>query len=256
MPKLSGLKKVSLALGLYAPARYFYRHVINRNKLAQYTADAAFYRSVVHPHGCLCFDVGANIGEKAESLLKAGYRVVAFEPQVDCVAELKARCGRFGGAFRAKQAAVGAAVGEAILHVHATRTMSSLAGGWHQKDVEGQVTVPVTTLDQAVAEFGVPGYVKIDVEGWELEVLKGLSRPVPLISYEYHLVEGGAESALACLDQIGRFGPVTVNISASEVLSFGFPEWVTPDEFKQRFPAEFAGRPEWFYGDIFVRAAT
>jgi hypothetical protein len=35
----------------------------------------------------------------------------------------------------------------------------------------------------------------------------------------------------------------------------GSSEWVTPDEFKLRFPAEFAGRSGWFYGDIFVKAA-
>lgn len=256
MLKLSGLKKVSLNLGLYGPARYLYRHVINRNQLAQLAANAAFFRSLVRPHGCLCFDVGANIGEMAESLLKAGYRVVAFEPQADCIAEAEARCRRFGAAFRAKQAAVGAANGEAILHVHTTRAHSSLVSGWGEKDVEGQVKIPMTTLDDAIAEFGAPGYVKIDVEGWELEVLKGLSQPVPLTSYEYHLIEGGAEAALACLDWVRRYGPVAVNITPSEELRLGFPEWVTPDEFKRRFPAEFTGRPEWSYGDIFVKAAT
>jgi FkbM family methyltransferase len=256
MYKLRLIKKVSLNLGLYGPARYLYRHLIDREQRVRLAADAALFRSLVRPHGCLCFDVGANIGEKAETLLEAGYRVVAFEPQADCMAELKARCRRFGGAFLAKQIAVGAACGEATLHVHAVRDLSSLVSGWLEKDVEGQVIVPVTTLDDAIAEFGAPAYVKIDVEGWELEVLKGLSQPVPLISFEYHLIEGGAEAALACLDRVSRYGPVAVNFTPNEELRLSFPEWVTPDEFKRRFPAEFTGRPEWFYGNIFVKAET
>jgi len=253
MPTLSELKKASLALGLYGPARYLFRHVLNRQQLAQLAADTEFFRNLINNQGCLCFDVGANIGEKSEALLTAGYRVVAFEPQADCMRELKARCNRFGESFQVRQCAVGARVGESILHVRAARSLSSLSTDWSQGDVETQVTVPVTTLDAAIAEFGTPGYIKIDVEGWELEVLKGLSQPVSLLSFEYHLIDGGAETALVCLDYVARFGDIKINIMTGEALKLGFPEWVTLDEFKGRFPAEFVGRNDWFYGDIAVR---
>jgi hypothetical protein len=45
--------------------------------------------------------------------------------------------------------------------------------------------IAVVTLDALIGEHGAPAYVKIDVEGFEVEVLAGLSRPVPLISVEY-----------------------------------------------------------------------
>jgi FkbM family methyltransferase len=256
MPTFTGLKKVSLSLGLYGPARYLYRHVLNRKKLAQLEAEAEFFRNLKIPRKCLCFDVGANIGEKTEALLTAGYSVVAFEPQADCVMEIKARCDRFGESFRVKQSAVGARVGESILHVRSTRGLSSLSDDWNQGEIETHVTVPVTTLDTAIAEFGVPGYVKIDVEGWEIEVLKGLSQPVSLLSFEYHLIEGGPEAAWECLDYLARFGAIKINITPSEALTLGYADWVTLDEFKRRFPAEYIGRKDWFYGDIFVKISS
>jgi hypothetical protein len=46
--------------------------------------------------------------------------------------------------------------------------------------------VNVATLDSLIDEFGVPDYAKIDVEGFDLEVLRGLSRPIPLLSFEYN----------------------------------------------------------------------
>ena len=39
--------------------------------------------------------------------------------------------------------------------------------------------VPATTLDELIAAYGIPAFVKIDVEGMEHEVLAGLSQPVP-----------------------------------------------------------------------------
>lgn len=253
MATLTQMKKASVALGLYRPARYLYRHVLNRKQLAQLAAETEFFLNLIISQKCLCFDVGANIGEKSEALLTAGYRVVAFEPQADCVREIKARCNRFRESFRVQQSAVGARVGESILHVRTARVLSSLSNDWGQGDIEASVSVPVTTLDAAIAEVGTPEYIKIDVEGWELEVLKGLSQPVSLLSFEYHLIDGGPEAVFVCLDYLARLGTLKINITPMETLTLGLPEWVTLDEFKGRFPAEFIERNDWFYGDIFVR---
>ena len=43
----------------------------------------------------------------------------------------------------------------------------------------------MTTLDTLVAEYGEPAFCKIDVEGFEVEALKGLSRPLRALSFEY-----------------------------------------------------------------------
>jgi FkbM family methyltransferase len=250
MSGLSLLKRAAISSGIYIPVRFLYRHLLNREQLRRFRRDTAFFSQMVEA-GSLCFDVGANIGEKAEALLYAGARVVAFEPQPDCVSELQARCGH-RPQFTARQAALGSQVGEATLYIHSSHTSTSLAPEW-QGGSEHSIRVQVTTLDRAIGEFGMPSFCKIDVEGWELEVLKGLTRPIPLISFEYHQIEGGLEKVVACLDHLGHLSGLSINITPSENLEFAFPEWCSREEFLSRFPSEFRGRHQFFYGDIFVR---
>ena len=44
--------------------------------------------------------------------------------------------------------------------------------------------VETITLDEIIKNFGIPAFIKIDVEGHEEIALKGLTRRVPLLSFE------------------------------------------------------------------------
>lgn len=48
------------------------------------------------------------------------------------------------------------------------------------------ILIKSITLDTMVAEFGTPDYIKIDVEGYEHEVIKGLSQKQNTICFEWH----------------------------------------------------------------------
>lgn len=250
MQILGTLKRALVRTGGYRPARHLYRYLWNREQLRAFRRDIAFFSRLLEP-GSLCFDVGANIGVKAEAMLAAGARVVAFEPQPDCFAELEARCGA-RPRFTARRAAMGARAGEATFYVSATRTASSLRADW-QGGIEQTIRVPITTLDAAIAEFGAPSYCKIDVEGWEAEVLAGLSQPIPLLSFEYHLTEDGIPKVITCLDRLARLGSLSINITPAEELEFALPEWCSREDFLARFPSEYRGVDALFYGDIFVK---
>ncbi|MBC7378239.1 MAG: FkbM family methyltransferase [Burkholderiaceae bacterium] len=244
-------KALTKKVGLYRLARWVNRQIFDREELTRRRADEAFYRKVLKP-GDLAFDVGANYGEKAAAMLAAEARVIAYEPQPDCMAELRDRIGPHPQ-LTVLGEAVGAAEGEAKLYVRRQRGTSGLVQQW-EGDVEGEITVKVTTLKQAVRRYGLPTFVKIDVEGFELQVLQGLGQPVPLVSFEYHMREDSIAQAVEYVRFLRGLGPVSVNFSPAEELHFMLPEWLPGERFEQVFPHEIQRLPGCEgYGDVFVK---
>jgi hypothetical protein len=84
--------------------------------------------------------------------------------------------------------------------------------------------VVVTTLDRLIAEHGEPAFCKIDVEGFEAEVLKGLSRALPALSFEY--LPMAHEATLKVLDLVSNLGRYEYNYSPVETMKFASGSWL------------------------------
>jgi FkbM family methyltransferase len=98
-------------------------------------------------------------------------------------------------------------------------------------DFLGYRTVETTTLEELIAVYGRPHFIKIDVEGYELNVLRGLGHPVPCLSFEVNLPEFRPEGIqcvrlLASLAVDGRFN-YAVDCERGLVLG----RWLNSDEF-------------------------
>jgi FkbM family methyltransferase len=120
--------------------------------------------------GDLFADIGANVG--VYGLLAAqitGCRLIACEPAPDTFAILtdNARLNRLDHLAELHNVAVGEDDGEALL-TEARHGLNHIVGS-------GGARVPVRRLDELVGERPVAA-VKIDVEGYELRVLRGASR--------------------------------------------------------------------------------
>ena len=161
----------------------------------------------------LAFDIGANIGEWSAVLRKLGCRVVAVEPQADCVAEMDRR---FAGDAEVVtvQAAVADWIGSGDLRPSTTSsTHASMSAEWRRTAMEKgymppevwlePIEVPVVTLDSLIERHGLPAYCKIDVEGFEPQALRGLSHRIGGVDFEFHreLVEA-VERCVKRLDQL------------------------------------------------------
>ena len=123
-----------------------------------------------------CLDIGANIGCISQALLKAGHKVVAFEPQPQLFSILGENL-----LGRGEVTLVPAAVGSVEGHVDMPRVQYSSKGnfgglGIGDKSIYGSIQVPVVTIDSY--EFNDVGFMKIDVEGYELEVLRGATETI------------------------------------------------------------------------------
>jgi FkbM family methyltransferase len=216
-----------------------------------------FYASLIGP-GDLVFDVGANVGERAEVFLELGARVVAVEPQAECTAQLLARW-RDEPRFTLFEGACADAEGEHELFVSTASTLSTMSPAWMdaveasgmfaEHQWKEQRTVPTTTLDALVAIHGVPKFVKIDVEGYEYEVLKGLSGPVGCASIEW--VGISRETTAQCIRHFSEIGMGELNISYGESMALESERWLSMDEIlrvlEERVPAD--------WGDIYARSA-
>ena len=208
---------VASTLGLARSLLQYYGQPWRRSRLAR------LYRPFVPPDG-LCFDVGAHVGQRTRCWRRLGARVVAVEPQRECLAVLHALCGRDPG-VTIVAAALGRAHGEATLYAAPRApTVASLSTDWIERvrrdpgfaHVEWRAAgrVPVTTLDALIEAHGEPDFVKIDVEGYEAEVLAGLSRPPAALSFEY--VSATPDVAAACLARLAALGEYRYAYSRGE----------------------------------------
>jgi FkbM family methyltransferase len=183
-----------------------------------------FYRGLLtgFGRGSLIFDVGANHGTKTDIFLKLGARVVAVEPDQMNQEVLRQKF----LTYRLSRKPV-VIVGKALSDKEAVETMwidepgsakNTLSKKWvetlkqdderfgQHHDFAQQTTVETTTLDQLIAIHGLPFFIKIDVEGHEPSVLRGLHSAVPFLSFEVNLPEFAPEGQ-ECVEILGRLAP-------------------------------------------------
>jgi FkbM family methyltransferase len=245
------VKRLTKRFGLYRAARWLNRHLRDRQELRQERDDRRLYAAFIR-RGDLVFDIGANVGSKTRVFVQLGARVIACEPQPDCLDELRARVSPHAP-VTALPVAVAAGRGSAPLYVRPERGHSGMVESWTEVRYETILTVETTTLDALIATYGMPALIKIDVEGFEAEVLKGLTQSVPVMSLEYSLKPGYIAKTLWCVEYLAALGDVAINVTPAERATFRYPGWLTPAQFQQVFPDEFRNEYEYRYGDLWIR---
>jgi FkbM family methyltransferase len=246
--------------GLHAPARSLYSATFGRQAAAAQGAMTDFYRKLLPPDE-LVFDIGANAGVMSATFASVGARVIALEPNADCARHIQLSYS--GKRIQVIQAAAGARNGLAVLNISDEWDLtSSLSEDWmeaiqkkdwrYRGNWRRQTVVPLLTLDALIEHFGVPYFIKIDVEGFEEQVLSGLSIQPRLLSFEFH--NAFISASLRCLDLDVFARGSTFNLVSNS--TWGYPArfdseiWLQKEELRRRLLNFSDGDNQ---GDIFVK---
>ncbi len=170
-------------------------------------------------------DVGANVGQFAMEARAKGWQhpIVSFEPLPDAHAELSRLAARDPTWIIAPPMAIGAEAGQATIHV-AENVVSSSLLPMEARHLEvaptsqyrGTLLVDVRTLDSVMdPTWEGPYALKVDTQGFELEVLKGALQTVrrsALVVLEMALTPmykgGGSFGELCTFMEQANFRPI------------------------------------------------
>jgi len=213
--------------------------------------ELAFIKSFI-PESSLIFDVGAHHGLKTDIYLAHNATVICIEPQPSCLKILRKK-------YKNNQKVV--IVPQGLSNISGTMklyicdtapTISTFSTEWQHGRFENYtwgktVPVPVTTLDHLIKKYGIPYFCKIDVEGFEEMVLKGLSTPIPVVSFEF--TKEFFKNSKSCIQYLENLGYKNFNYTLGENLQFIHASPLTSIELTQEIEAS-ADRLLW--GDIYA----
>jgi FkbM family methyltransferase len=222
-----------------------------------YKKRVVLYRTMIGS-GDLVFDIGANVGNRVKSFLEIGASVVAVEPQPACANTLRQK---FAGKISLEEVGLSDHPGMLEMMIADESTISTFSQEFVEKTQgsrfrhnkwEKKISVPVTTLDTLIGKYGVPQFCKIDVEGYELNVLKGLSQPIPYVSFEYCVPEM-SEAMKKCIDQLARLSSKGLfNYCVAESMELSLSQWMPYEDFLKHVSS--ASFESTLFGDIYFKA--
>lgn len=228
---LSGLQKLSKRYPVFNPINY----LVNIYWKKRHHRMARSFYSQFIKKGELCFDIGANLGNRTQIFYELGARTISVEPQEMCIKHLRRQFGNNPNVIIVPKA-LAEKEGTAMLAIcEESPILSTMSEKWK---IEGRfaqsfnwsktLEVPTTTLDALIEQFGIPVFCKVDVEGFEEKVLLGLSQPIQIISFEF--TYEFMNDAIKCIDHLNSLGAVTFNYSLGERMSLNLHSWVSSEE--------------------------
>ena len=140
--------------------------------------ERAYLEKNIRP-GLRILDVGSNLGLYSVLMARLagpGGRLICFEPDPGLFSALQESCRRNEVSWvECHNLAVGSAAAELTLHKSILNSGDNHLGNRKGHLFRRAITTQVVRLDDFLPQLAVD-FIKIDVQGWELEVLRGMPR--------------------------------------------------------------------------------
>lgn len=205
----------------------------------------------------MCFDIGAHLGNRTAAWSALGAEVIAIEPQPACLNFLERKF-KNNAKVKLLPIALGQNQGTVDFQISSMNpSVSTLADEQFHQTInqnalikstwDQTIQVPMWTLDAIIEKFGMPSFCKIDVEGFEKEVLLGLSVAPPCLSFEFFNTR--LQNLKDCLNIINQLGLYQYNWSIGESQQFEEKDWNKSEVILTNLSA----RKGQFSGDIYAK---
>ena len=202
----------------------------------------------------IIFDIGAHNGEKSIKLINFFSKIVLVEPQPNCIEILKTKFSKLENAIIVQ---AGLSSKEEILDLKINSSnplISTFSEHWDKGRFKNskwdkKLKIKTITLDKLISKYGHPSYIKIDVEGFEYEVVKGLSKKTGIISFEF--TSEFFQESINCLNYLEKLGYDKFNFSEGERKKFN-TSWLIKNQLISSINKEIKNDPL-FWGDIYCR---
>jgi FkbM family methyltransferase len=232
----------------YFPSKYVIKSKTDDQRYIE------FYSRFINEND-LCFDVGAHRGHRTNIFVKLGAKVVAFEPQYELYKYIQVK---FGKKVVVENMGLASSVRRMNMFMSNASSLSTFSPDWLRKSKErfGNIEwnktkeIQLSTLDTMINKYGRPKFCKIDVEGFEYEVLQGLSSGIQYISFEFMTPEN-SEIISSCLQRLHDINPaIRINYSIGDTLALEWNEWVNYETAIELFTSTLYRTNTW--GDVYI----
>jgi FkbM family methyltransferase len=173
----------------------------------------------------LVFDIGANLGNTVKIFINVSEKVIAFEPNPKLINGLKKMFKNNNVVIDSR--ALSSETGKKIFNISEADSVSTFSQDWinhsrFSKTIfwDYPIEVDTTTLDNIIDEYGIPDYVKIDVEGYEYEVLSSLTKFLPETLFSFEWAEEMKEKVSLIIKHVYNLGYKSFGITEEDRVLF------------------------------------
>lgn len=251
--------KILKAFGIYTPIKRLKDNI--QDKLRD---DGPFNKEMYSMYnnfvkeGYLCYDIGAYNGNRTDTFLKLGAKqVITVEPTKYSYDKLKKK---FAKEPKVTLLKVGVAdkEGKQNMSLCSSSAFSTFEDSWKEEietnpklanlEWTGKEEIDMVSLNNLIEKYGLPDFLKIDIEGYEEKAFSTLNYAIPCLSFEY-LIKF-PKRTMNCIYYLCALGDYEFNYSIGETMKLSLDHWCDGVKILQELQK---ADPNVIFGDVYCR---